>query len=280
MKREQGLSIKTLTRRSVWDISENDVFLLWKEAERDADLKDNKRHYLDLISSAFEMEELVYPKNTAVKKYEARGFKIGYLKGVGSGDDVRWAVKKREIMRVGELTYDNIHHLSAKELLELIRRNFGGGWDSLTENTRNVICSWFDISTTTLPKDRLHNPGGIYDKKVAEEYEVLEIPKGTWTEVIFAKEKPEIVVTDDDGDDDIPTPNFEEFGGGDGEDDGEDGFEDGRGEDGFEEEEEYPAELKEEDVISEDGFEEEGFDEGEGEGEITIDDVVAGESAD
>ncbi|EHG15522.1 hypothetical protein HMPREF9138_01974 [Prevotella histicola F0411] len=35
----------------------------------------------------------------------------------------------------------------------------------------------------------------MYDKKVADGYEVLEISKGAWTEAIFAKEKPMAVVT-------------------------------------------------------------------------------------
>lgn len=34
--------------------------------------------------------------------------------------------------------------------------------------------------------------GGMYEKKVADGFEVLEIPKGTWVEAIFAKAKPEI----------------------------------------------------------------------------------------
>ena len=31
----------------------------------------------------------------------------------------------------------------------------------------------------------------MYEKKVADGYEVLEVPKGTWVEAIFAKLKPE-----------------------------------------------------------------------------------------
>ena len=50
--------------------------------------------------------------------------------------------------------------------------------------------SGFDISTTTLPTARLKKPGGLYEKKVADGFEVLEITKGSWTEAIFAKEKP------------------------------------------------------------------------------------------
>ena len=94
-------------------------------------------------------------------------------------------------MRVTDLTYENIRHISAEKLLEVIDRNFGGGWDSLSQSIQDIIVSGFDISTTTLPKDRLHKKGGMYDKKVEDGFDVLEIEKGGWVEAIFAKLKPE-----------------------------------------------------------------------------------------
>ena len=72
----------------------------------------------------------------------------------------------------------------------MLERNFGGGWESLPQSVQDIIQSGFDISTTTLPTDRLKKPGGLYDKKTADGFEVLEISKGSWTEAIFAKEKP------------------------------------------------------------------------------------------
>ena len=95
-------------------------------------------------------------------------------------------------MRVTDLTYENIRHISAAKLIEVLDRNFGGGWDSLSQSIQDIIESGFDISTTTLPKDRLHKPGGMYEKKVNDGFEVLEIAKGAWIEAIFAKEKPEM----------------------------------------------------------------------------------------
>ena len=102
-----------------------------------------------------------------------------------------WAIKKRPIMRVTDLTYENIRHISAAKLVEVLDRNFGGGWDSLSQSIKDIIESGFDISTTTLPKDRLHKKGGLYEKKVADGFDVLEVSKGTWVEAIFAKVKPE-----------------------------------------------------------------------------------------
>ena len=94
-------------------------------------------------------------------------------------------------MRVTDLTYENIRHISAAKLIEVLDRNFGGGWDSLSQSIKDIIESGFDISTTTLPKDRLHKKGGMYEKKVEDGFEVLEVEKGTWVEAIFAKQKPE-----------------------------------------------------------------------------------------
>jgi hypothetical protein len=73
--------------------------------------------------------------------------------------------------------------------MEVIDRNFGGGWDSLSQSIQDIIQSGFDISTTQLPASRIHAPGGTLEKKVAQGYDVLEITKGTWVEAIFAKKK-------------------------------------------------------------------------------------------
>ena len=186
------LTLKTLTKSNVWDIQENDVFRMWEAAEKDADLKDNFRHYTDILRSAFDLEEVKIDKPEVIAKYDARDFKIGVVR-VDESSKTKWAIKKRPIMRVTDLTYENIRHISAAKLLEVIDRNFGGGWDSLSQSIQDIIESGFDISTTTLPKDRLHKVGGMYEKKVNDGFEVLEIPKGSWVEAIFAKEKPEAV---------------------------------------------------------------------------------------
>lgn len=223
MKEEKGavdekkaLTLKTLTKSSVWDVQENDIFRMFEAAEKEADLKENFRHYLDIIRSAFEMEEVKIDKPEVIKKYEGRGFKIANIK-LDENTQMKLAIKKRPIMRVTDLTYENIRHISAAKLMEVIDRNFGGGWDSLSQSIQDIIESGFDISTTTLPQDRLHKPGGMYEKKVNDGFEVLEIAKGTWVEAIFAKlkpiaEKPKIKFDEDldrqddneDDDEDLP----------------------------------------------------------------------------
>lgn len=190
MKRQgQSLSLKNLTKSNVWDIQESDVFRLWAQAERDADLKDNEHHYIDVLKSAFTIEEVKVDKPEVIKKYEARGCQVGTIR-LDEGTVVKWALKKKPILRITDLTWENIHHISAQKLIEVLERNFGGGWESLPQSVQDIIQSGFDISTTTLPTDRLKKPGGLYDKKTADGFEVLEISKGSWTEAIFAKEKP------------------------------------------------------------------------------------------
>lgn len=191
MKQQKTLTLKTLTKSNVWELQENDILRMWEAAEKDTDFKDNRRHYIDVIKSAFEIEEIKIDRPEVISKYEARGFKVGALQ-FSDNDSAKWGIKKRPIMRVTDLTYENIRHITAQKLLEVIDRNFGGGWDSLSQSIRDIIESGFDISTTTLPKDRLHKAGGMYEKKVNDGFEVLEIPKGTWVEAIFAKEKPEL----------------------------------------------------------------------------------------
>ena len=104
----------------------------------------------------------------------------------------------------------------------------------MSQSIQDIILTGFDISTTTLPKDRLHKPGGLYEKKVNDGFEVLEIAKGTWVEAIFAKEKPEIEKPrmkfgqdgledrDYDDDEDLPENDYED----DDDDDDDDSFDD------------------------------------------------------
>ncbi len=186
----KSLTLKTLNKSNVWDLQENDIFRLIESASRDSDAKENFPHYLDIIKSAFEVEDITIDKPEVIKKYEARGFKIG-TRRQEDGEKLKIGIKKRPILRVTDLTYENIHHITAAKLIEVLDRNFGGGWDSLSQSIQDIIQSGFDISTTTLPKDRLHKKGGMYDKKVSNGYDVLEIPKGEWIEAIFAKVKPE-----------------------------------------------------------------------------------------
>ena len=208
MKQQKSLTLRTLTKSNIWDIQENDVFRLLDTAERESDLKENMRHYVDIVKSAFDIEEVKIDKPEVIAKFEERGFKVGFVR-LDDSAKIKWAIKKKPILRVTDLTYENIRHISATKLLEVLDRNFGSGWEGVPQSIQDIIERGFDISTTTLPKDRLHKPGGMYEKKIKDGYEVLEVEKGTWVEAIFVKEKPEVQtikeVSDDDDED-----NFED----------------------------------------------------------------------
>lgn len=186
----KSLTLKMLSKGNVWNMQENDILRMMEQAQKDIDLRENFRHYLDIIKTAFEAEEIKIDKPEVIKKYQDRGFKVKAIKSEGE-EKIKWAVKKRPINRVTDLTYENIHHISAETLLKVIERNFGGGWESLSQSIRDVIEKGFSISTITLPHDRLHKKGGMYEKKINDGFEVLEVAKGTWVEAIFAKAKPE-----------------------------------------------------------------------------------------
>lgn len=187
---KKALTLKTLTKSNVWDVQENDIFRMWEGADKDAEVKENLRHYTDIIRSAFMIEELKDDSAIMKTKYEKQGYKVAVVR-LDDDKRITWAIKKKPIVRVTDLTYENIRHISAAKLIEVLDRNFGGGWDSLSQSIKDIIESGFDISTTTLPKDRLHKKGGMYEKKVEDGFEVLEVAKGTWVEAIFAKLKPE-----------------------------------------------------------------------------------------
>lgn len=46
---KKALTLKTLNKSNIWDVQENDVFRMLEAAEKDADIKDNIRHYVDII---------------------------------------------------------------------------------------------------------------------------------------------------------------------------------------------------------------------------------------
>ncbi len=218
MKDKKAISIKTLSKNNVWEIQENDAIRMWEAAEKNADFKEKLRHFKDIIKTAFEVEDVKIDKPIVIEKLEQRGFKIGIISSDEKSSH-KIAIKKRAIKRVTDLTYENVGHISATKLVEVLERNFGSGWESLPQSIQDIIESAFDISTTTLPADRLHKAGGLYDKKVNDGYEVLEIAKGSWTEAIFIKEKPKELIaeleepamlkgddfdSDEDNDEDMP----------------------------------------------------------------------------
>ena len=196
-------SILDLDSSNVWDVNQNDIPKLWDKEKENPVFPQMEDKLLNTLRIAFEVVHYNADDEREKSKYENGEWAVfahtkpskGYV-----------AIRKKSIQRLSELTYENIRHMTASGLLELIDRNFGGGWEAVPLHIRDIIASAFDISNTQLPTSRLHKEGGTLDKKVAQGYEVLEIEKGTWTEAIFCKKKDPAVklrmINDEDYDED------------------------------------------------------------------------------
>lgn len=82
MKKEKSLTLKTLNKSNIWDVQENDIFRMWEAAEKDADLKDNQRHYMDVIKSAFDLEIVKIDKPEVIKNTKNAVLKLVLLRSM------------------------------------------------------------------------------------------------------------------------------------------------------------------------------------------------------
>lgn len=179
-------SILDLNANNIWDLDEYAIADAWENARKEEDFSISEPKLLNIIRLAFEVVHYNPADEREAAKYENGGWaKITHCQE----DKGCVAIRRKAIERITDLSYENVKHISTAMLLELIDRNFGGGWDSISLAIRDIIESGFEISTTQLPQSRIHAPGGTLEKKVAQGFDVLEIPKGTWVEAIFAKKK-------------------------------------------------------------------------------------------
>lgn len=179
-------SILDINSNNIWELDEFSIAEAWEREREEDDFSISEQKLLGTIRLAFEVVHYSPEDERDIAKYENGGWaKLTHCQE--SKGCV--AIRRKAIERITDLSYENIKHISTAMLLELISRNFGGGWDSIALSIRDIIEMGFEISTTQLPQSRIHAPGGTLEKKVAQGFEVLEIQKGTWVEAIFAKKK-------------------------------------------------------------------------------------------
>ena len=179
-------NILDLNANNIWELDEYAIAEAWEKVRAEEDFSISEQKLLNIIRLVFDVVHYDPNNEREAAKYENGGWaKLTHCQE--SKGCV--AIRRRTIELITDLTYENIKHISSAMLLELIDRNFGGGWDSIALSIRDIIESGFEISTTQLPESRIHAPGGTLEKKVAQGFDVLEIPKGTWVEAIFAKKK-------------------------------------------------------------------------------------------
>lgn len=182
-------SVRDLNSSNIWGLDAMELAELWSNVkkEKDEDLPMSEDKVLNVLRLAFEVVQFDTENEREAAKYKTGSYVV--LSHLDEKKKGGIAIRKKEIKRITDLSYENVKYISAATLLELIDRNFGGGWDSISLAIKDIIESVFDISTTTLPASRIHAKGGTLERKVADGYEVLEVAKGTWVEAIFAKKK-------------------------------------------------------------------------------------------
>ena len=179
-------SILDLNSTNVWNLDAEEIVQLWEKEAKEESFQPYEEKLLNVIRLAFEVVHFNPEDERESEKYPADVWSIFMRLDSRKG---AVAIRRRTISRLSDLSYENIRHITAATLLELIDRNFGGGWDSIPLSIKDIIESSFEVTTTTLPASRIHAPGGTLEKKVADGFEVLEVTKGTWIEAIFAKKK-------------------------------------------------------------------------------------------
>ncbi len=179
-------SILDLNSNNVWNLNEAQIAGLWEQEKSEEGFASSEEKLLNIIRLTFEVVHYNPNDEREAKKYEGGEWTTFTHCNEKKG---AVAIRRKYIKRITDLSYENIKHITAATLLELIDRNFGGGWDAIPLSIKDIIESSFDISTTQLPTSRIHAAGGTLERKVALGFEVLEVAKGTWTEAIFAKKK-------------------------------------------------------------------------------------------
>ena len=179
-------SILDLNSNNVWTLNEFQIADLWEAEKKEGDFTTSEDKLLNIIRLAFDVVHYNEEDPREKVRYESSEWAHLTHNRPGRGTV---ALRRKNISRITDLSYENVRHITAATLLELIDRNFGGGWESISLQIRDIIESGFDVSTTQLPASRIHAPGGTLEHKVQQGYDVLEIPKGTWVEAIFAKKK-------------------------------------------------------------------------------------------
>ncbi len=179
-------SVLDLNASNVWGAEVQGLLELWQKDIKKEGFSSSEEKVLNVIRLAFDVCRFDPKDDREAMRYDNGDYVI-----LPSADKRKGAVaiRKKEIRRITDLSYENIKHITASDLLGLIEGNFGGGWNSISLAIKDIIESAFYISTTTLPASRIHAAGGTLEHKVADGYEVLEIAKGTWTEAIFAKKR-------------------------------------------------------------------------------------------
>ncbi len=215
-EKQKRITIEELTKGNIWTLNEAELSHIIVEGKKNDDYAENETHYMNIIRPVFDIQYLDREDEKRVAELEALRFEI--FSSPNDGQNNAMAIRKRPIKKVTDLTLENIHHLSASEVLELIEGNLGTGWKGLPLAIQDIIEAAFYVDCSTLPEYAMHRKGGIVERRKSDGYDVLELVRGNWIEGIFIKAKPRVEKPR------LETPDF--LSNNDGEDNDDDDMED------------------------------------------------------
>ena len=191
MKQKTKMSLDDLNKSNVWTITAGELSQMIIDAKKYRDeFSESEKHYKNIIRTVFDIQYLKREDTEKVNKIEEMGYEVFSTTDDNGNNAI--AIRKHPIKKVTDLTLENIQHLQAWEVLDLINHNMGTGWKGLPLAIQDIIESAFFVDCTIMPEKTMRKEGGIIDRRKDDGYEVLEIERGTWIEGIFMKPKPKV----------------------------------------------------------------------------------------
>lgn len=184
----KSLKLDELTKSNIWTVSEAELNKMLIDGKKKDNFADNEAHYMNIIRSVFDIQYFDREDEKKKAKLEEEQYDLFYTTSEGENNAV--AIRKRKINKITDLTLENIYHMTAEDILSLIDKNMGTGWQGLPLSIQDIIESAFYVDVSLLPEYAMHKKGGMIDRRKGDGYEILEIARGNWVEAIFIKQKP------------------------------------------------------------------------------------------
>lgn len=191
MNTKGKLTLDSLDKGNVWTVTPSELNQMIIDAKKKREeFLENEKHYMNIIKLVFDIQYLKREDSAKISQLESQHYEVFSTSDDGGNNAI--AIRKHPIKKVTDLTLENIQHLEAAEVLELIQNNMGTGWKGLPLSVQDVIESAFFVDCTVMPAVTMRKVGGIIDRRKEDGYEVLELEKGMWIEGIFMKPKPKV----------------------------------------------------------------------------------------